>query len=109
MNYNSYMLHNYKTLPQIANLPEELIEAIDVVGSVLPFKTNNYVVENLIDWSRIPDDPIFTLTFPRKEMLRPHHYERMKQTIKSGAPKAEIKAVADKIRLELKSSSWGSA
>lgn len=101
MNYNSYMLHNYKTLPQIANLPEELIEAIDVVGSVLPFKTNNYVVENLIDWSRIPDDPIFTLTFPRKEMLRPHHYERMKQTIKSGAPKAEIKAVADKIRLEL--------
>jgi KamA family protein len=101
MNYNSYMLHNYKTLPQIANLPEELIEAIDVVGSVLPFKTNNYVVENLIDWSRIPDDPIFTLTFPRKEMLRPHHYERMKKTIKRGAPKAEIKAVADKIRLEL--------
>lgn len=95
------MLHNYKTLPQIANLPEDLIEAIDVVGSVLPFKTNNYIVENLIDWNNVPNDPIFVLTFPLKGMLRPHHYERVKQIIKSGASKAEIKAVADEIRLEL--------
>jgi len=101
MNYKAYMLHNYKTIPQIKNLSEDLIEAIDVVGSVLPFKTNNYVVENLIDWSRIPDDPIFTLTFPRKEMLRPHHYEQIKEVMKSGASKNEIKVIADQIRLEL--------
>ena len=101
MNYKSYMLHNYKTLPQVANLPKDLIEAIDVVGSVLPFKTNNYVVENLIDWDNIPNDPIFTLTFPRKEMLRPHHYEKIKKAIKNGASKNEIKKVADEIRLEL--------
>lgn len=101
MNYKSYMLHNYKTLPQVANLHKDLIEAIDVVGSVLPFKTNNYVVENLIDWDNIPNDPIFTLTFPRKEMLRPQHYEKIKKTIKNGASKNEIKKVADEIRLEL--------
>jgi KamA family protein len=101
MNYKAYMLHNYKTLPQIVNLPEDLIEAIDVVGSVLPFKTNNYVVENLIDWNNVPDDPIFTLTFPRKEMLRPHHYEKMKKVVKSGASKSEIKIAADEIRREL--------
>ena len=71
MNYKSYMLHNYKSLPQIENLSEDLIEAIDVVGSVLPFKTNNYVVENLIDWSNIPDDPIFILTFPTKGNASP--------------------------------------
>lgn len=101
MNYKSYMLHNYKTLPQIGNLSEHLIEAIDVVGSVLPFKTNNYVVENLIDWKNIPNDPIFILTFPQKEMLRTHHYEIIKQAIKNGASKSEIKVVADKIRREL--------
>ena len=101
MNYKSYMLHNYKTLPQIANLPEDLIEAIDIVGSVLPFKTNNYVVDNLIDWERVPNDPIFTLTFPRKEMLRLHHYEKISKLIKNDATKSEIKAAADKIRLEL--------
>ncbi len=101
MNYKSYMLHNYKTIPQTANLQDDLIEAIDVVGSVLPFKTNNYVVENLIHWDNVPNDPIFTLTFPRKDMLRPHHYKRMKETIDRGASKAEIKSVADEIRMEL--------
>jgi KamA family protein len=95
------MLHNYKTLPQINALPEDLIEAIDVVGSVLPFKTNNYVVDNLIGWNNIPNDPIFVLTFPQKGMLRPHHYEQIKEVIKSGASKNEIKVIADQIRLEL--------
>ena len=103
MKYKSYTLQNYKALPQINALPEDLIEAINVVGSVLPFKTNNYVVDNLIDWNNIPNDPIFVLTFPQKGMLRPHHYEQIKAVIKSGASKNEIKVIADQIRLELKS------
>ncbi len=101
MTYKSYMLHNYKSIPQVANLSDELIEAIDVVGSVLPFKTNNYVVENLIDWKKVPDDPIFTLTFPRKNMLREHHYIIIKNVISNGVSKSEIKEAANKIRLEL--------
>jgi len=101
MNYKSYMLHNYKNIPQINSLSEASIEAIDVVGSVLPFKTNNYVVENLIDWENAENDPIFILTFPQKGMLRPRHYSKMLETIKSGASKAEIKDVANEIRLEL--------
>ena len=101
MNYKSYMLHNYKNLPQINKLSEDLIEAIDVVGSVLPFKTNNYVVENLIDWNNIPNDPMFVLTFPQKEMLRPYHYEKMKKARESGTSRNELKVVADEIRLEL--------
>lgn len=101
MTYKSYMLHNYKSIPQVANLSDDLIEAIDVVGSVLPFKTNNYVVENLIDWKKVPDDPIFTLTFPRKNMLREHHYIIIKNAISNGVSKSEIKEAANKIRLEL--------
>lgn len=101
MTYKSYMLLNYKTIPQVANLPEDLLEAIDVVGSVLPFKTNNYVVENLIDWNNVPDDPIFTLTFPRKNMLHEHHYNKMKSVIANGASKSEIKETANQIRLKL--------
>jgi KamA family protein len=57
------------------------IEAIEVVGRVLPFKTNNYVVEQLIDWNNIPDDPVFTLSFPRREMLFPEQYDRVKTLI----------------------------
>ena len=101
MNYKSYSLQNYKTLSQINALPEDLIEAIDVVGSVLPFKTNNYVVDNLIDWNNIPNDPIFVLTFPQKGMLLPHHYEKIEMLIKKKASKSEIKTAANEIRLEL--------
>ena len=101
MNYQSYMLHNFKSISQVKNLPTDLIEAIEIVGSVLPFKTNNYVVENLINWERVPNDPIFKLTFPQREMLLPHHYEQMKKVIKNGASKSEIKTAANEVRLEL--------
>lgn len=43
----TYTLHNYKTIPQIVSLSEEMIEAIEVIGRVLLFKTNNYVMEKL--------------------------------------------------------------
>lgn len=101
MKYKSYTLQNYKALPQINALPEDLIEAINVVGSVLPFKTNNYVVDNLIDWNNIPNDPIFVLTFPQKGMLLSHHYEKIEVLIKKKASKSEIKTAANEIRLEL--------
>jgi KamA family protein len=101
MEYKAFQLHNYKTIPQISSLSNEQIEAIEIVGSVLPFKSNNYVVDNLIDWTKVPDDPVFTMTFPQKEMLLPAEYARIKALVESGADKAEIKKVADEIRLEL--------
>src|SRR5690554_7345062 len=67
--YRNYILRNYNNLPQLNALSDDEREAIGVVGQVLPFKTNNYVVEQLIDWNNVPNDPIYTLTFPRREML----------------------------------------
>ncbi len=99
--YRSYALHNFKTIPQASILSEDLLEAIEVVGQVLPFKTNNYVVEELINWENVPEDPIFTLTFPRREMLLPRHYAKMKAVLDSGANKDEIKKTANEIRMEL--------
>ena len=99
--YRSYALHNYRSIPQLAALSPELIEAIEVVGHVLPFKTNNYVINELINWDNIPNDPIFTLTFPRKEMLLPHHYEKMKTALDNNLSKDEIKKIANEIRMEL--------
>jgi KamA family protein len=101
MNYIAYMLHNFKDIPQIKNLTDEEIRDIEVVGTVLPFKTNNYVVDNLIDWSKVPDDPMFIQTFPQKDMLLPEHYERMEAVLKATDDKAEIKKAADEIRLQL--------
>ncbi|TXB68323.1 KamA family radical SAM protein [Phaeodactylibacter luteus] len=100
--YQSYTLRNFRDIPQIQrHLTEEERFDIEVVGNVLPFKANNYVVEQLIDWSSYQDDPIYILTFPQKDMLQPAHYEEMAKAIRSGARKPELKLIANKIRMEL--------
>ncbi len=101
MKYASYMLHNFRNIPQLKSVSSEVIEAIEIVGSVLPFKTNNYVIENLIDWSNIPDDPMFILTFPQADMLIPEHYSKIKSVINNGADKQKIREAANEIRLKL--------
>lgn len=101
MLYQSYMLHNFRKIPQLDKLNNELLKSIEIVGSVLPFKTNNYVVDNLIDWSNVPNDPIFILTFPQREMLMSYHYKKMQNAIEKNLSKQEIKQIANEIRMEL--------
>ena len=55
-----------------------------VVAEVLPFRVNRYVVEELIDWDRVPEDPIFQLTFPQEGMLEPEHFSKMADTLRAG-------------------------
>ena len=97
----TYTLPNLRSLPQIQKMSEEEQFQMEVVGNVLPFKTNNYVVEQLIDWNNIPNDPMFVLTFPQKEMLSPHHYDEMAPVLKKGESKKQIQEAANKIRLQL--------
>lgn len=99
--YKAYTLRNFREIPQMEKLSEEEKFAIEVVGSVLPFKANNYVIDELIDWDKAPDDPIFILTFPVKELLKEEHFNTMAELISSGASKNEIKAKANEIRLQL--------
>ena len=74
---------------------------IKVVGNVLPFKVNNYVIDELINWDNIPEDPMFQLTFPQKTMLKQHHYDKMAHVLKNGADKDEIERTANEIRMDL--------
>ena len=97
----SYTLSNFRQLPQIQKLSEETRFEMEVVGNVLPFKANNYVVEQLIDWNNIPNDPMYVLTFPQKGMLKPEHYEKMEFALKQNFDKKEIASVANEIRLQL--------
>lgn len=99
--YKAYALGNFRSIPQMARLSEELKFDIEVVGQVLPFKTNNFIVDHLIDWDRAPDDPLFILTFPQREMLLPHHYEDIARLMKGGADNATIRETANRIRMEL--------
>ena len=50
--YQVINIHNFEKLPQIQALPDEIIHDIHVVGRVLPFKSNRYVVDHLIGWGQ---------------------------------------------------------
>lgn len=100
--YQVFTIKNLKKIPQIAEYcTKDQIQAIEVISHVLPFKTNNYVVNKLINWENIPHDSIFILNFPQKEILRPHHYNLMKKTLERGNNQDEINRVSNKIRMEL--------
>ncbi len=100
--YLSYTLRNFRLIPQVQeHLTEDEMFDIEVVGNILPFKANNYVVDQLINWKNFKNDPIYVLTFPNREMLEPQHFSDMADLIKSGASKAEIKKLANTIRMEL--------
>jgi KamA family protein len=92
---------NLKEIPQLENLPEADRLAMDAVAAVLPFRVNNYVTDELIDWDDIPEDPIFQLTFPQPGMLAPRDFSRMVQLIARERPEAEIKAAAAEIQRSL--------
>src|SRR5690554_1927030 len=98
--FKSYTLNKLEKIPQLSGLSEEQMEEIKIVSSIYPFKTNNYVLENLIDRNNIPNDPIFRLNFPHKEMLIPEHFEQLKRVRATGT-KEELKEVIYNIRMKL--------
>ncbi len=99
--FKSFSLHNFRTISQMEHLTEEQKFNIEVVGTVLPFKTNSYVVDELIDWNNFENDPFFILNFPQKEMLDQAGFNTVARLLKSGASKKEIQEAVRKIRLKL--------
>ena len=99
--FKSYTLYNYQAISQISTVSREMIKDIEIVGRVLPFKTNNYVVDELIDWGNIDTDPIFTLNFPRRGMLEKKHYSTIENLLKEDANKETLEKNIQKIRLSL--------
>lgn len=99
--YHAYNLGNYGDIPQISRLSPAEREAIEVVGRVLPFKTNNYVVDELIDWENIAKDPMYTLNFPRREMLEKRQYSIIRRLLLKDADPEEMEASIQHIRMEL--------
>ncbi len=96
-----YSTKDIDKIPHIKKLNKEQLFDLRVVSEVLPFRTNNYVVEELIDWNNIPDDPIYQLTFLQKDMLAEAQYDRIAEAILKERSKDEIKNIANEIRLEL--------
>jgi KamA family protein len=96
--------YNAKHLDQLtarAGLNDSERLAVRAVATVLPFRTNDYVLESLIDWSAAPEDPIYRLVFPQADMLPPEDVAPIGAMLERGAPDQEIQAAAHAVRMRL--------
>ena len=82
-------------------LSREVCETVRLLSRVLPFRVNDYVLANLVDWHRVPDDPMFQLFFPQPGMLADADEKLLRSVYHEGASQAEIKAAVADIHARL--------
>jgi KamA family protein len=82
-------------------LSADQVLPVRAVAAVLPFRTNAYIVDELIDWTAAPDDPIFRLTFPQADMLDPADLSVVADLLRREAPVAELERAVHGIRMRL--------
>ena len=99
--FRAFTAKHLDALVQRAGLTATERMAIKAVGMVLPFRTNSYVVDTLIDWDAAPDDPIFRLVFPQAAMLDAADVNRIACLLANGAPDAELRVAVHEIRMRL--------
>lgn len=99
--YRAYTTRHLDELTTRAGLSADERLAVQAVAHVLPFRTNSYVVDELIDWDAAPADPIYRLVFPQADMLPADDVARMADMLRSGASTLELNAAANQIRARL--------
>ncbi|HTZ94431.1 MAG TPA: lysine 2,3-aminomutase [Streptosporangiaceae bacterium] len=99
--FRAYSAKHLDQLTSRAGLGYNERLAVRAVATVLPFRTNDYVLESLIDWSAAPDDPIYRLVFPQADMLPAEVLAPIASMLERGAPDDEIHAAAHAVRMRL--------
>ncbi|NEO86968.1 MAG: hypothetical protein F6J87_22320, partial [Spirulina sp. SIO3F2] len=96
-----YQAKQINTLPQLSKFSAHERLQMQAIAAVLPFRSNNYVVEELIDWAQVPDDPIYRLTFPHSEMLPEPALNQVVELLAREADELELQPVVKQIRRQL--------
>lgn len=99
--FKVYTRNNLTKIAQLKRFNSEQLFDMQVVATVLPFRVNQHVIDSLINWDNVPDDPMFQLTFPQRDMLEPEHFELVAGLIRSCADKQELKAAVREIHMQL--------
>jgi len=99
--FRAYSAKHLDQLTARAGLSDAERLAVRAVATVLPFRTNDYVLESLIDWSAAPDDPIYRLVFPQADMLPAEDVAPIAALLARDAPEREIQAAAHSVRMRL--------
>ncbi|MER6528195.1 lysine 2,3-aminomutase [Streptomyces sp. NPDC001508] len=99
--FRPFTARHLDVLTARAGLSAEQRLAVRAVAEVLPFRTNSHVVEELIDWSAAPDDPLYRLVFPQQDMLPASDVARITELLRRDAPRRQVQTVAHQIRMRL--------
>ncbi|MGH3402645.1 MAG: KamA family radical SAM protein [Streptosporangiaceae bacterium] len=99
--FRAYSAKHLDGLAARAGLDEAERLAVRAVATVLPFRTNDYVLESLIDWAAAPDDPIYRLVFPQSDMLSREDVGPIADLLARDAPSREVQAAAHAVRMRL--------
>jgi L-lysine 2,3-aminomutase len=99
--FKPYTRQTINQAPEWSKLTPDQQEAIDVVGRVLQFRVNTYVLRHLIKWDQVPDDPIYRLTFPHRDMLAESEYDKLRDLIANGNSQLEVDHLINDIRLRM--------
>ena len=99
--FRAYSAKHLDELTARAGLDEQDRLAVRAVATVLPFRTNAYVVDELIDWDAAPDDPMYRLVFPQADMLPDEDVRTISSLLAQAAPGGQIRAVAHEVRMRL--------
>lgn len=99
--FNVFTEKNLEKIPQLDRFSTDQVLAMKAVAQVLPFRVNDYVIDELIDWDNVPDDPMFQLTFPQAGMLKDGELDTMIDLIRADAGRDRIKEEARRIQLTL--------
>lgn len=101
LKYKVFTRNDLASMSQLDGLSADVRLSMQAVAQVLPFRVNNYVLDQLIRWDAVPDDPIFQLTFPQPGMLSPDDLGRLRRLLSEGAGQERIGAVAREIQSHL--------
>lgn len=67
--FEVYTKLNFSKINQLDKISKDFRKKLEVCANIFPFRVSSYVLNELIDWDNIPEDPIFQLTFPQPGMV----------------------------------------
>jgi L-lysine 2,3-aminomutase len=101
MAYRRYLKADLKDLLVKHLGPKFDWQSAVAVSHILPFQTNNYVVERLLDWDKVQTearDPLYNLNFPVGEMLPAEVLAEFRKYVTEGADPMHIAKRAAEVR-----------
>lgn len=75
--YKSINIRDFAKSKYYTKLSKEFIQELNILTLIFPFKVNNYVLDELIDWDNWENDPIFRLVFPNRKMLSKSQFDKL--------------------------------